>query len=173
MIFVTIGATAPFDRLLQALEPLTGEELVVQCGASPGPKHATCVEYLPFDELGEHIRRARVVISHAGVGTIMRTLAAGKRPLVVPRRAQFGEAVDDHQVELARRLDDLGLVTLVEDPATLVDHARSADRAVSIDRTATPELVAELRDFIVAETSRGSHAGRKARFQAGDQSAHS
>jgi UDP-N-acetylglucosamine transferase subunit ALG13 len=38
---------------------------------------------------------------------------------VVPRQQCFGEAVDDHQVELARRLALSNLVTLVEDPQAL------------------------------------------------------
>jgi UDP-N-acetylglucosamine transferase subunit ALG13 len=43
----------------------------------------------------------------------------GKRPIVMPRRHHLGEAVDDHQMPLARRLADAGLVTLVEDEAAL------------------------------------------------------
>ena len=67
----------------------------------------------------DHARRARVVVSHAGVGSIMLALMAGRRPVVVPRIAALGEAVDDHQVPLARRLDAAGLVRLVEDPDDL------------------------------------------------------
>jgi flavin reductase (DIM6/NTAB) family NADH-FMN oxidoreductase RutF len=42
-------------------------------------------------------------------------LANGKRPVVVPRRAEAGDAIDDHQLEFARRVASRGLVTLVED----------------------------------------------------------
>ena len=52
---------------------------------------------------------------HAGVGSVMISLANGKRPIVMARRREFGEHVDDHQLELARRLEASGLVTLVED----------------------------------------------------------
>ena len=55
----------------------------------------------PFDELVEHVRRARVVVSHAGVGSVLTALANGKRPVVVPRLHRFGEAVDDHQLPFA------------------------------------------------------------------------
>ena len=128
MIFVTIGTTESFDRLLRALDSLEGEDLVVQCGDSGvRPRHAHLVEYLPYDCLVDYVRRARLVISHAGVGTIMTAHANGKRPVVVPRREVFGEAVDDHQVELARRLALTGLVTLVEDPRGLRDTVRQAN----------------------------------------------
>lgn len=166
MIFATIGTTEPFDRLLRALEMLSGEELVVQCGDSIArPAQATCLDYVSFEQLGVYMRDARVVISHAGVGTIMAALAAGKRPIVVPRRSVFGEAVDDHQVELARRLDSLALVTLVEDPSALGDAVLSATPTSAPADAKPSKLVTELREFVEAYAGRGSSASRKARLR--------
>jgi UDP-N-acetylglucosamine transferase subunit ALG13 len=59
------------------------------------------------------------VISHAGVGSIMVALSHGKRPIVVPRLERFGEAVDDHQLQVATLLDRAGRVTAVDDLADL------------------------------------------------------
>ena len=56
---------------------------------------------------------------HAGVGSVMISLANGKRPIVMARRHEFGEHVDDHQVELARRMEANGLATFVDDAETL------------------------------------------------------
>lgn len=122
MIFVTVGTNeARFERLVDAAGRIPGDEdVVIQTGHCRGaPARARCVDFLPFDEMAEHARRARVVVSHAGVGSIMLALTAGRRPVVVPRRADLGEAVDDHQLPLARRLHAAGLVRLVEDPADL------------------------------------------------------
>jgi len=124
MIFVTVGTNeAPFDRLLRAVERLpTTEGIVVQHGASSvRPAGARCFESLPFEELVDYVRRARTVITHAGVGSIVVALQQGKRPVVVPRLRRFGEAVDDHQLGFTRRLEQAGLVTLVENPSQLVD----------------------------------------------------
>jgi UDP-N-acetylglucosamine transferase subunit ALG13 len=120
VIFVTLGTQAfPFDRLLRGLEGV-GEELVVQGGTSSfRPEGATWFDYLEYPELLEHVRRARVVVSHAGVGSVMTVVGEGKRPVVVPRLERHGEAVDDHQLPLARRLATAGLVTLVEDAGQL------------------------------------------------------
>jgi UDP-N-acetylglucosamine transferase subunit ALG13 len=118
VIFVTLGTQAfQFDRILRALaERAGGEELVVQGGASTfRPPGATWFEYIEHDELVAYVRQARVVVAHAGVGSIMTAVAEGKRPVVVPRLGAHGEAVDDHQVDFARRLARAGLVTLVED----------------------------------------------------------
>jgi UDP-N-acetylglucosamine transferase subunit ALG13 len=158
MIFVTVGTNeATFDRLLAALDGIpAGEELLVQHGPSTvRPAGATCVDYLPFDELVEAVRRARVVVTHAGVGSMLSALANGKRPVVVPRLARFGEAVDDHQVPLGRRLGEQGLVMFVEDPADL-PGAISAEGTASEATVGMDErLVDDLRSFLLEHTSRG------------------
>ncbi|MEW6583787.1 MAG: glycosyltransferase, partial [Actinomycetota bacterium] len=118
MIFVTVGTNeARFDRLLRAVDGLdVDEEIVVQNGASGvRPARASCVDFLPFDEMVAHVDRCRVVVTHAGVGSILLALSRGRRPVVVPRLKRHGEAVDDHQVPLTRRLAAQGLVTAVED----------------------------------------------------------
>ena len=56
-----------------------------------------------------------------------------KTPIVVPRRKAFGEAVDDHQLQLGRRFAQAGLVTLVEDPDGL-GEALAREQATSRGR---------------------------------------
>jgi UDP-N-acetylglucosamine transferase subunit ALG13 len=123
MIFVSVGThEAPFNRLLRSVYALALDEpIVVQHGPSPVRSSAPAVEaeYLSFDEVVGHIRRARAVVMHAGVGSVMVALANGKRPIVMARLHRFEEHVDDHQLELARRLEAHGLVTLVEGPEAL------------------------------------------------------
>ena len=157
MIFATAGTNeAPFDRLLEALDALPRTEpLVVQHGASAvRPRDAHCVDFLAFEELVEHVRAARVVVTHAGVGSVTVALANGKRPLVVPRLRRFGEAVDDHQVVFARRFADAGLVTLVEDPCDLEQAVANGagDGAGSV--AAGGPLVEELAAYVEARASR-------------------
>jgi UDP-N-acetylglucosamine transferase subunit ALG13 len=122
MIFVTVGTSStPFDRLVRAAEALgTSEDVVVQHGPSrERPSGVRCVETVAVDEMEALMAAARVVVTHSGVGSVLGALAVGHSPVVVPRIAAYGEAVDDHQLELARRLDELGLVIAVEDVADL------------------------------------------------------
>jgi UDP-N-acetylglucosamine transferase subunit ALG13 len=124
MIFVSVGThEAPFDRMLQAVYDLElDEELVVQYGPSTiRSERAVEAEYLSFDEVVEYIQQSRAVVMHAGVGSVMISLANGKRPIVMARRQEFGEHVDDHQLELARRMEASGLVTFVDDGAALAE----------------------------------------------------
>lgn len=153
MIFVSVGTNeARFDRLLQAVEAFdASDELVVQHGPSPvRPRGATCVDYLSFEEMTDHIRRARVLIMHAGVGSILAALGNGARPLVVPRLKRFGEAVDDHQVAFGRRLHAEGLVEFVEDPEGLVGAAARHEGRFEGEVGVEGRLVEELREFIRA-----------------------
>jgi UDP-N-acetylglucosamine transferase subunit ALG13 len=149
MIFATIGSAEPFDRLLEALGRLDpAERLLVQCGNSERrPGNAVCVDFMAFDEIVAAVKEARVVITHAGVGSVLTCLRHGRCPVVVPRASRFGEAVDDHQLAFARRLSEQGLVVLVEDLQSLPDAIEYAAQA-AVPETATSPLVAELRAFL-------------------------
>lgn len=126
MIFVIMGMEVhPFDRLARAVDELqrtgaVGEEFVVQLGACTyEPVHARFVRYLSFGEVCEHVRRASAVITHAGAGSTLTCLEEGKHPIMVPRRAEWGEHVDDHQVPFTRKFSEQGLATAVYDMADL------------------------------------------------------
>jgi len=149
MIFATTGTSMPFDRLLAAFDELElDEELVVQYGASPvRPRGAHCVDFLAYSDLVDLVRRARVVVTHAGVGSILSVLSNGKRPIVVPRRAEHGEAVDDHQVEFGRSLAAAGLVTMVEDPAGLPAAVATAP-TIPAAREADGRLAGEISAYL-------------------------
>jgi UDP-N-acetylglucosamine transferase subunit ALG13 len=151
MIFVSVGThEAPFDRLLRAVDDLRLDEpLVVQYGPSQirCARATTEVAYLSFDDVVAYIREARAVVTHAGVGSVMISLANSKQPIVVPRRHQFGEHVDDHQLELARRLDATGLVTLVEEPERLAE-ALAEEAAPAGQVAGMPWLGTDLRAYL-------------------------
>jgi UDP-N-acetylglucosamine transferase subunit ALG13 len=141
--------------LVDAVGPLVteGEPLVVQYGAARvRPPGAICHAFLSFEEIEQYMRLARVVISHAGVGSVVVALLHGKQPIVVPRRKAFLEAVDDHQIAFGRRLHSAGFVSLVEDPAALVGHEwldeGSLDSAGPLKRSEEP--AAEIRRYLFA-----------------------
>jgi UDP-N-acetylglucosamine transferase subunit ALG13 len=132
--FVTVGnATDGFRRLLDAVERLAGQgglpaPIVVQSGHNPAfvSRHGAVRPFLPMDEFEEHVRRARLVISHAGAGTVLHALAAGRTPVLMPRRARYGELVDDHQAEFVEHLARLGRVIVAWEPADLPAAVREA-----------------------------------------------
>ena len=126
MIFVSVGTERfPFDRLIRAAdrvaEASNGEPVFVQAGhCLRGPQGCQWVRFLPYQELVGQIALARIVVSHAGAGILLLCARAGKVPMVVARRKQFGEHVDDHQIELARRMAALGHAIVVDEPEALM-----------------------------------------------------
>jgi len=153
MIVVTIGTNEqPFDRLIRAARALDSDELLVQYGSSREPHgRGEWVDFLSFDELAEQARSARAFVCHAGVGSIMLARRCGHRPIVMPRRHHLGEAVDDHQLFLARRLAKSGIVTLVEDEQHLaaaleLQPAAAAARADAL--SGADALSADLRTLL-------------------------
>jgi UDP-N-acetylglucosamine transferase subunit ALG13 len=151
MILVSVGTNeARFDRLLGWVAQLDGrEELVVQHGPSRvRSPHARHVDYLPFDELVALVRASRVFVTHAGVGSIIVALTAGRRPIVASRLKQLGEAVDDHQVSLANRLEAEGLVTVVHSANELAD---AVARQVQVSSTVVHvgALARDLRAYLL------------------------
>jgi UDP-N-acetylglucosamine transferase subunit ALG13 len=135
MILVTTGTNEwAFDRLVRTAANVAGDEpLFMQYGSSLEPHgRGEWVDFISFEDLEARMRAARVVISHAGVGSIMLARRCGHRPVVLPRLGRLGEAVDDHQVALGRRLHAAGLVTLVEDEAAMA-AAVHAGASIELD----------------------------------------
>ncbi|MEQ1501835.1 MAG: glycosyltransferase [Myxococcota bacterium] len=127
MIFVAVGTHhQPFDRLILAADRVAtelDERVVIQRGPSrmPAP-HAELVDALSPAAFAAHLAEARVVVLHAGSSSFLQARALGRRPIVVPRRPEHGEHVDDHQLRFAATLpvDEAEVV----EPAALVDAIR-------------------------------------------------
>jgi UDP-N-acetylglucosamine transferase subunit ALG13 len=131
LVLVVVGTDHhPFDRLVgwadQWAENHPDARVVVQYGTSRPPSVAEGFDVLPVDRLGRLFREATVAICHGGPGTIMGAREAGLKPLVVARRHDLGEHVDDHQSRFATRMGTAGTIYLVDDQGTfneLLDQA--------------------------------------------------
>lgn len=152
-VFVATGTGPAFTRLLEALRALATEpsvELFVQRG-SAGSSFADLSgeDLISRDEFAERLLWADVVVSHAGSGAIYEAYMAGHAPILVPRLSVFGEAVNDHQLELATTLANAKKAVLCDDLSRLRDLVRSAKRrgpAISVE----PKLVAAVREELLA-----------------------
>lgn len=105
---------------------LPGEVLVQYGHATRPPAGCRSVPFLSREEFREAVAAAGVVVAHAGAGSLGACLAAGKRPVAVPRLARFGEIVNDHQLELARALAAQGRIVPVYDVEELPEALRRA-----------------------------------------------
>ena len=131
MIFATVGTHHDgFPRMLRALERLPPDvDLVVQHGHGDAPANARlAAAFLPFSEMSANFAAADMVLTHAGVGSILLAIQHGHVPIVFPRLKRHGEHVDDHQRELAEQMSARELVRVVWDAAELPDALRSTPR---------------------------------------------
>lgn len=140
-VVVTLGSVEQsFRRLLDHLTPILPEDAEVFWQTGHTPIDGLGIEarrFVPAAELHDAMAAADVVIAHAGCGSALGALKAGRLPILVPRDAALGELVDGHQIELATWLADRGLA-LHRTPETLTpaDLARAA--AFRVSRAATP-----------------------------------
>jgi UDP-N-acetylglucosamine transferase subunit ALG13 len=102
MIFVTVGTQAPFDRLIKLMD-IWCRDAGKQCFAQIGkngyrPRFMPFKEVLTEQEFNQQFDRATIVVSHAGMGTIISCLQHRKVLLTLPRLLKYGEHRNDHQI---------------------------------------------------------------------------
>jgi UDP-N-acetylglucosamine transferase subunit ALG13 len=136
-VVVTLGSMHhPMTRLVKQLNAVLPEsaEVVWQLGhtpAIPGMRASRIEEFITHDELTELMGSSDVVIGHAGVGSSLQAMSVGRAPILVPRRIEHGEHVDEHQEQIANRLSGLGLATAVDVEQLTTDVIeRAATRSI-------------------------------------------
>lgn len=86
-------------------------EFFIQTGSSSCiPNRANWSAFLAREEFEKRITVADLVITHGGTGAIVGAVKKKKRVVAIPRLSEFGEAVDDHQVELVRQFERMGII---------------------------------------------------------------
>ncbi len=158
--FVSVG-THPqqFNRLLLEIDRLAGEKKIrggifAQSGSSTyTPRNFPCKSFLTIDEFNRHLIQADVVITHAGEGNIGICKNLGKKMVVMPRRKEYGEHTNNHQLELAEVVETkgIGLVAWTEGDlgGKLKEIARFTPAKVLRGRI--PELLEEFVQKLIGE----------------------
>lgn len=120
MILVTVGThDQQFNRLVKTADrmaELIDEKIVIQRGCSDFiPQQAEFFDWTSMNEMEGWIVKSRVVIAHAGAGTIITVIKYGKPLVLAPRLKAYREHLNDHQLELASALDREGRAIMVVD----------------------------------------------------------
>lgn len=138
MIFVTVGThEQPFNRLIECVDNLKRdgiitEDVIMQTGYSTyEPQFCTWRKLYPYQEMLRLVEQARIVITHGGPSSFIMPLQIGKIPIVVPRRHEFNEHVNDHQVAFARAVAErMGTIIVVNEMDELRTAIRRYDNTV-------------------------------------------
>lgn len=158
MIFVTIGTMFPFDRLIRAVDEFAPtfpqEEFVAQIGenASYLPQNMAYSARLSVQDFANNVHKSRLIVAHAGMGSIISALGAQKPIVVLPRRPEFGEVTTDHQVATTTWLTEKKGVYVAMSEGDVRDQVADALRSVAsveaLSPFAQPELIRQLRSFM-------------------------
>ena len=117
MILVLLGTFyIEFPRPIIAIEKLLqegklSEEVIVQNGYTQYQSDQLKLQpFLDHDTLDRLYRDARIIITHAGTGSIMKGVKMGKKMISVPRLYKYGEHIDDHQIEIHNEFVKMGYI---------------------------------------------------------------
>ncbi len=137
----TRGFRSMLERLVAVLPPEA--ETLWQTGSTDvSDLPIRAVSWVDPSELAEALRRADVVVTHAGAGSVLDALAAGRCPVIVPRRRAAGEVVDDHQVEFGEHLTSRRLaVTCAPSEISRAVLARAASYEIRTEAAPPPFLL--------------------------------
>jgi UDP-N-acetylglucosamine--N-acetylmuramyl-(pentapeptide) pyrophosphoryl-undecaprenol N-acetylglucosamine transferase len=117
-VVVTVGTNQfSFRRLVERVAAIVppGVHVVWQTGSTDtSGLDIDSHVLIPAEDLAGAMRHADLVIAHAGAGSAISAMRAGRRPVLVPRRSLHHEHVDDHQAQIGAELGRQGLATALE-----------------------------------------------------------
>lgn len=131
MIFVTVGThEQPFNRLVAFMDKwaeVHDEKVIIQTGFSTyNPINCVWDKFYPYKKMLALVQEARIVITHGGPSSFILPLQVGKTPIVVPRKYENNEHVNNHQIYFAKtvekRLENIKVVENVEELSNVIDN---------------------------------------------------
>ena len=133
MIFVTVGTdTHQLNRLLKELDRLKGnkilkDEVIAQIGnCTYKPRNYKNFNFTTLKHFNELNKKANIIISHGGAGSLIQAFQYHKTLIVVPRTKKYDEHTDDHQIQIAKELERQGKIIAVYNIKNLMDAIRKS-----------------------------------------------
>lgn len=139
-IFVSVGTRFPMDRLVADVDDYLvqhpGDSGVGQVGdSSYQPERLTTKSWFTLEEFREQVRAADVFVSHAGIGNLILASELQRPLVIVPRRAELGEHINDHQISTASAFANRPAICVVDEGSsvdTAIDWARDWDASADL-----------------------------------------
>jgi UDP-N-acetylglucosamine transferase subunit ALG13 len=122
MVLVLLGTQdKPFTRLLDAIQKQIDNgniigKVIVQAGCTKYvSKDMEIFDLISIDEFNKLIKKADLIITHGGVGSIMEGIKNGKKVLAAPRLKRYGEHDNDHQLQIIEEFANMGYILPLKD----------------------------------------------------------
>lgn len=121
MILVLLGTqNNSFHRLLEEVEKniedgTINEEVIVQAGYTKFESDKMkIIDLMSKEQLSKFQDEANLVITHGGVGSIVSSIEKRKKVIAVARKHEYGEHVNDHQIQIVKDFNDKGYIIGIE-----------------------------------------------------------
>jgi len=155
-VFLVVGTLFPFDRLVKEIDLWAGihkdTQVIGQVGHGKHiPENMEAYTVLKAEDFNRVFDESDLIVAHAGMGVILKSLVANKPIVVLPRRLKFKEHTTDHQMDTAKAFDDLGYVHVAWDTGHLQKILEESEKIKSrkeIGQYASESLIGAIRDFI-------------------------
>lgn len=161
LLFATVGATLPFDRLVDMVGELKTrgditERVVIQTGVggTVAPAGVELVETLPFEKMQHYLRAADIVVCHGGTGSLITALREGCRVIAVPRLFEKGEHYDNHQAEIAKAFAARGLIEVANSTDELSSALKKVRARAPVLATSNPVGLIGHLDLLLSQWAR-------------------
>lgn len=139
MIFVTLGTQdKSFSRLLDAIEKqikngTIKEKVIVQAGYTDYiSENMEILKMIPMEEFDKYIKECDLLITHAGVGSIMTGLSNNKKVIAAARLKEYNEHTNNHQIQIATEFSKEGYIIYL-------DNFDNLDKALEKVKTFKPK----------------------------------
>lgn len=121
MILILLGTqNNSFHRLLEEIEKniengTIKEKVIAQVGYTKfQSKKIETIDFVSKEELEEFQNQADLIITHGGVGSIISSIRKGKKVIAVPRKHEYEEHVNNHQIDIVKNFNEQGYIIGIE-----------------------------------------------------------
>ena len=144
-----------FDRMIRLVDEWARRNPEIHCFAQIGesdyrPRSMEFTKLLSRTDFDCHLKKCSAVVAHAGTGTIIQALLAGKPLLVFPRLSSLSETRNDHQVGTARHFAEQGFVIAAFSEEEFMNQLATLQEFKPKTRSlqsASPLLISRIRSF--------------------------
>ena len=156
MIFVVLGThELPFKRLLKEIDKqiqagTIEDEVIVQVGhTSYKSTNMNMFTFTSYEEMEQLYKKADLIITHGGTGSITTGVKFGKKMIAAPRLIKYGEHNDNHQLEIVNQFKQAGHILAWNDGQNLKEMLEESKSFVPVPFiSGKKEILSIIRDFI-------------------------
>jgi len=139
-----------FDELIKAIDEIafhTQENFLIQIGNSECiPKYANYFRFKEYDEIIHLIKKSKLVICQGAMSAVD-SIIFGTPTIIIPRKKNRNEVINDHQVIFGEALERMGVVK-ISDFNTLENLLKEKSYSLNYDISINPELIQKIQSLL-------------------------